>query len=203
VTFDGNVWRDIGRLAPGERGCSPRTEYYQNHDHGIYVADADEIIIRNNIFHAFRRGWAIHRYFSRGSETHGLVIVNNTFFGANPYRPGQIILATPTRQMRIENNIFHSPQTAGLLFENLRFPGASVRYNMTFPGVTKMGSPKGVRLEHNWERVDPGLTSPTDFRLRSGSPAIDAGLPLAEVMHDADGIRRPRGQGYDLGAYER
>jgi hypothetical protein len=29
------------------------------------------------------------------------------------------------------------------------------------------------------------------------------GLPLAGVTHDANGVQRPRGRGYDLGAYER
>jgi hypothetical protein len=201
VLFDGNVWHDIGRFAPGEHGCSPRTEYYQNHDHGIYVADADDVTIRNNLFYNFTRGWPIHRYFSRGSLARGLVIVNNTFVGANPYRPGQIIVATPTDNLRIENNIFHAPQTAALFLEDLRFGRATVRYNMISDGAIKVGRPRGIRFEHNWEGVDPRLTA--DFRLRPDSPALDAGLPLAEVAHDADGVSRPRGKGYDLGAYER
>jgi hypothetical protein len=201
VVFDGNVWHDIGRFAPGERGCSPATEYYQNHDHGIYVADADEIIIRNNVFYNFARGWPIHRYFSRGSLVRGLAIENNTFVGANPYRPGQIILASPTEDLRVENNIFHSPQTAGLFFETRRLSGAVVRSNMIFQGVVRVGGTSGVRFEDNWEGVDPKLTA--DFRLRPDSPAIDVGLRLAGVTHDADGVVRPRGDGYDLGAYER
>jgi hypothetical protein len=201
VVFDGNVWHDIGRLAPGEQGCVPKTEYYQNHDHGIYVADADEVTVRNNVFYNFGRGWPIHRYFSGGSLARGLVIVNNTFVGANPYRPGQIILATRTADLKIENNIFHSPQTAGLFFDTRSFSGAVVRNNLSFPGGTRVGRTSGVRFEHNLEGVDPKLTS--DFRLQGDSPAIDAGLPLAEVTHDADGVVRPRGQGYDLGAYER
>jgi hypothetical protein len=203
VTFDGNVWHHIGRYAPGEQGCSPRTEYYQNHDHGIYVADADGITIKNNIFYGLERGWAVHRYSSRGAVTRGLIIVNNTFVGANPYRPGHIILASPTEGLKIENNIFHRPRTAALYFENLRFPAASVRHNMVSGGVTKVGKPRGVTFSRNWERTDPRLRDLPDFRLRYDSPAIDAGLPLTEVTQDADGVHRPRGGGYDLGAYER
>jgi parallel beta helix pectate lyase-like protein/pectate lyase-like protein len=202
VIFDGNVWHDIGRFAPGESGCNPANQYYQNHDHGIYVADADEISIRNNVFYNLGRGWAVHRYFSRGSPSHGLTIVNNTFSGQNPYRPGQIILATPTAGLVIENNIFYAPQEAALYFENLAFPGASVRNNMTYRGVTKVGRPKGVTFGGNWEKTDPRIVGGTDFRLRSDSPAIDGGLPHPEVTHDADGVPRPRGAGYDLGAYE-
>lgn len=203
VTLDGNVWHDIGRFAPGENGCSPATEYYQNHDHGIYVADADEIVIRNNVFYNISRGWAVHRYFSGGATSGGLVIVNNTFAGQNPYRPGQIILATPTIGLRIENNIFYAPQSAALYFENMRFPSGSVRHNMIHGGVIKTGRPKGVTFSANREHTHPRFVGGMDFRLRSDSPAIDIGLPVSEVTHDADGVRRPQGRGYDLGAYER
>jgi parallel beta helix pectate lyase-like protein/pectate lyase-like protein len=202
VTFDGNVWHDIGRFAPGENGCRPSNENYQNHDHGIYVADADEITITNNVFYNFARGWAVHRYFSRGTSSRGLTIVNNTFVGNNPYRSGQIILATPTAGLRIENNIFYRPQEAALNFENLEFTGASVRGNMIYGAVIKAGRPRGVSFVKNWEQTDPRLVGGTDFRLRSGSPAIDVGLPHPEIIHDADGKPRPRGRGYDLGAYE-
>ena len=203
VTFDGNVWHHIGRYAPGEQGCSPQTEYYKNHDHGIYIADADGITIKNNVFYGFGRGWPVHRYSSHDVLSRGLTIVNNTFVGQNPYRPGHIILASPTESLRIENNVFHGPNTAALYFENLRFPGASVRYNMVYGGVMKVGRPRGVTFSRNWERTDPRLRDAPDFRLRSDSPAIDAGLPLPEVLEDADGVRRPQGTGYDLGAYER
>jgi hypothetical protein len=203
VTLDGNIWHDIGRLAPGEGGCAPRTEYYQNHDHGIYVADADAITISNNVFYNFGRGWPIHRYFSRGAPSQGLVIVNNTFAGQNAYRPGQIILATPTEGLRVENNIFYSPQTAALYFEDSRFPGALVVSNMVYDGVMKTGKARGVKFSGNWEGKDPGFVAPNDFRLRSDSPAIDVGLPVPEAAHDADGVARPQGRGYDLGAYER
>lgn len=203
VTFDGNFWHDIGRYVPGEQGCNPRNQYYQNHDHGIYIADADEITIRNNVFLAFRGGWAIHRYHSGDWVSRGITIVNNTFQGQNPYRPGQIILATPTENLTIENNIFHGPQTAALYFEDLSFPGSSVRYNMIYNGVTRVGKPTGVAFSSNWERTDPRFVGGTNLRLRPDSPAIDAWLPLVEVTHDADGVARPRGNGYDLGAYER
>ena len=203
VTFDGNVWHHIGRLAPGEQGCATRTSYYQNHDHGIYVADADGIIIRNNVFYGFNRGWPVHRYSSRAVLSRGLTIVHNTFVGANPYRAGHIIVASPTENLRIENNIFHGPTTAAVQFERLRLPGATVRYNMIHGAVTKVGRPRGVRFFRNWERTDPRLVDGADFRLRYDSPAVDAGVPLPEVTHDADGVGRPRGAGYDLGAYER
>ena len=203
ITFDGNVWHHIGRFAPGEQGCAPRTEYYKNHDHGIYVADADQILIRNNVFYGFERGWPIQRYSSGDRTVRGLAILNNTFAGRNPYREGHIILATATEGLRIENNIFQGPNTAALNFENLRFSGAAVRNNMVQGAALRIGKPRGVEFSHNWENTDPKLGDAADFRPRYDSPAIDAGLPLADVPHDAEGTSRPRGTGYDLGAYER
>ena len=203
VTLDGNVWHDIGRYAPGEQGCSPKTKYYQNHDHGIYVADADDIIISNNLFYNLKRGWAVHRYFSRGGLVSGLLIANNTFVGANPFRPGQIILATPTANLRVENNIFYGPQAAAIYFEDVDFPAGMVRYNLISDGMVRVGRPRGVTFSRNWEWTNAGFAYGSRFQLGSGSPAVDAGLPLREVTRDAEGAPRPRGKGYDLGAYER
>jgi hypothetical protein len=202
ITFDGNIWHDIGRLAPGELGCSPQNKYYQNHDHGIYVADADHITVVNNVFYNFARGWAIHRYYSGGGFARDLRIGNNTFVGANPYRAGQIILATPTESLSIENNVFYAPNSAALYFENLPFPESVVRNNLVYRGDIAVGQPRNVTFAKNREGVDPRFLAPTNFRLAEGSPAIDAGVTLGYARHDADGTLRPRGRAYDLGAYE-
>jgi hypothetical protein len=42
-----------------------------------------------------------------------------------------------------------------------------------------------------------------DYRLSAGSPAIDAGETIADVARDRLGAARPRGRGYDVGAFER
>ncbi|MDO8432679.1 MAG: choice-of-anchor Q domain-containing protein [Candidatus Binatus sp.] len=42
-----------------------------------------------------------------------------------------------------------------------------------------------------------------DFHLQLGSPLIDSGAPLDSVTTDYDGMTRPYGRGYDVGAFER
>lgn len=41
-----------------------------------------------------------------------------------------------------------------------------------------------------------------DYRLVEGATPIDAGIALADVTEDRDGVARPYGAGYDIGAYE-
>jgi hypothetical protein len=52
--------------------------------------------------------------------------------------------------------------------------------------------------------TDPQFVNPSanDFRLQSGSPAIDAGVSLAEVGSDFNGVARPQRGAYDIGAFE-
>jgi len=45
-------------------------------------------------------------------------------------------------------------------------------------------------------------TSTPDFHLLTGSPAIDAGVTISGLTRDHDGITRPQGASYDVGAYE-
>ena len=53
---------------------------------------------------------------------------------------------------------------------------------------------------------DPEFTSivpgSEDFSLQSTSPARDAGTTIATVVNDYLGVSRPKGAGYDIGAYE-
>ncbi len=119
VTVDSNRIHDIGRFAPGENGCSPSTQYYTNHDHGVYVngnstaAGANSATIVNNVFWNNARGWSVQVY--PGSIAN-LSVLNNTFVGPNPYSQGHIIMGANTTNGRIINNIFLNPRTAGINF---------------------------------------------------------------------------------------
>ncbi|MCP4111795.1 MAG: DUF1565 domain-containing protein [Desulfobacteraceae bacterium] len=45
-------------------------------------------------------------------------------------------------------------------------------------------------------------SSSDDYHLATGSPAIDKGVTISEVATDRDGLSRPAGDAYDIGAYE-
>ncbi len=46
------------------------------------------------------------------------------------------------------------------------------------------------------------VNPPSDFHLQSGSPAIDSGVTISNLLTDFDGITRPQLTAFDLGAYE-
>jgi hypothetical protein len=202
VTIEGNVIHDIGRLDPGESGCMPVTQAYQNHDHGIYLEGVSNVVIKNNVLYSNRNGWAIHLYPEAISN---LRIINNTFAFPNPYREGHIILANPLSNSLIENNIFYQPTTAAITYCcGFSLSNVEIRNNLTYGGTISASSPPGGTFSGNLDNTDPNFANVSSnvFDLIAGSPAINAGLALAEAASDFDGVSRPQGSAYDIGAYE-
>ncbi len=202
MVIEQNVVHDIGRWANGQNGCSTSNDYWQNHDHGVYQGEGDNLTIRNNVFYNFTRGWAIQRYDGAGTVVRNLQIVNNTFVGANPNKDGQIIIATGVQGLVITNNIFYQPTTAGVWLDTGSLSG-TIANNLTYGASTTTGSTAGLTLLAN-QSGDPQFLSLSgrDYRLQAGSPAIDRGLSLSLVLNDFLGTLRPRGLGFDIGAYE-
>lgn len=201
VVIEQNLIHDIGRYADGENGCSQPNDYWQNHDHGVYVSSGTNVIIRNNVFYNIARGWAIHCYPGPISQVY---IANNTFAFPNPYRDGHIIVGAALTTAAIVNNIFYQPQTAGVAFDVATTSAVTVEYNLTMGGTVSTGSGPGVTFSHNIDNVDPMLANAPafDFQLVATSPAIDAGVTLPYVSNDFLGTSRPQGVAYDIGAFE-
>jgi len=207
LVIERNVIHDVGRLGPGEQGCTPPDATWQNHDHGVYHGVGDNVLIRNNLFYNLVHGWSIHRYNGSGGSVDGLTIVNNTFAFPNPNgRVGQIVIAGGTTNLVIANNVFYQPPTAGIWFDASdggTWAGALVENNLSTNAISTPGV-SGVTFVGNIQNTDPLLLNVAgfDFHLLLGSPAIDAGMTLLNVPTDFDGIARPQGAGYDIGAYE-
>ena len=103
------------------------------------------------------------------------------------------------QNLRIWNNTigagvgraFHAASSVrtGLNVRNLLVLG-------TLPAEAADGSNLTVNAD-NFADVDRN-----DYRLGAGSRAIDAGATIPAVAFDRDGVRRPVGLGYDVGAHE-
>ncbi|MGO8697805.1 MAG: LamG-like jellyroll fold domain-containing protein [Limisphaerales bacterium] len=209
--IEGNIFHDIGRFSPSENGCSPATQYYMNHDHGVYIEGSTNITVANNIFYNLNHGWGVHVYSVNNSYlASNITIENNTFSGANPYEPGQIILATPgVTNAVIQNNIFYGPATDGINFYNCcampTFINVTVTNNITYGAPVTTFNPSGVTFSGNLDNADPLLvaSSTYNFQLASGiSPAIDAGTSAGSTSTTTDYSGNPIYGTPDIGAYE-
>ena len=207
IMIERNLFNDIGRLIPGENGCVTTAVHF---DHGIYMSGS-RVTIRNNVFYNMRTGWPIQLYPNPSSDVR---IYANTFAGhIQDGEVGQIIIWPVCSNIDISNNIFYQTKgslvhmgnstTTGKVHNNLSDVAVSGIFDVAQSGVTTSGNLLNVSPNFVSLVVSGGIVSGTpDFHLRVGSPAIDAGLALADVPTDFDGNARPQGRGYDLGCFE-
>lgn len=210
VTVEKNVIHDVGRFGTLEDSdCNTGSP---NHDHGIYVAGATNLLIKNNVIYQIPHGWGIHFYNSDGkTQSSGVTVANNTLAFPNADRDGLLLLSSPgLTNAVIENNIFYRPTTAGINVSTTAGPtsysNVSIANNLTFGGASGSGTAAGVTFAAgNLGNTDPRLVNPDgfDFHLQSGSPAIDAGMTVPQVTDDYEGNIRPQGARFDIGADER
>jgi Right handed beta helix region len=158
VTIDANRIHDIGRYAMGENGCHPRTLNYQNHDHGLYISGkadgsapgAADVLVTNNTFSRFERGWAIQIYPAAVSR---LSVLDNTFAFANPFRDGHIIFAASTSDARVENNVFYGPRHVALNFTFATHTNLQVKNNRVFDAKLMNIRPLGALVTPEVQEV--------------------------------------------------
>lgn len=182
-TYDDNGWpcqhiRIEGNRVDGyfRQGVIMEATNYSN---------AFDIVICNNIFSGSNSSWALF-------ESPGFTQVE--FYNNDVVNMECGVYMDPSVPCDIRNNIFYGtdcfslgPQATG--GSNLLYmPGGSV--SALFPG--------------DRVNVDPQFVNATnfDYHLHTNSPAIDHGGTLAAVTNDLDGVLRPQGPAYDIGAYE-
>ncbi|MFC5098635.1 right-handed parallel beta-helix repeat-containing protein [Amycolatopsis plumensis] len=106
------------------------------------------------------------------------------------------------RNLEIVNNTFAGNARGSLRIDADRFTGVNLLRNNVFgDGPVDTGP---FAADHNFAG-DPGFADPArgDYHLAAGSAAIDAGSPVHAPAFDLDGVPRPAGAGFDIGAYER
>jgi hypothetical protein len=135
-------------------------------------------------------------------------VVNNTFAFGNPNKSYTfIVMNAALNGVDVRNNVFHQPEGGKTieLGSSLSATNVVVSNNIASGSAMTDRTPlSSMTMTANRTSTDAMLVSPStgDFHLRSGSPAVDTGLSVAEVERDFDGRPRPQGNGYDVGAYE-
>jgi len=197
----GNVVHDIS--TPGK--C--------NSVHGIYHANLRGHIYNNVVYRS--SAWGIHLWHAANN----VMIANNTVFangagsmgggileGVGDSPGGKILTNT-----KIINNIVYNNPSNGILQycysgTNCIGSGNVVANNLVYGNgraiTLKVGSATGT------VSADPRFVSYQssgtlgNYRLQSTSPAINKGVSTSAPTTDIDGIARPRGGAFDIGAYE-
>ena len=169
--------------------------------------DGRDFVIRNNIFGGNHRSCAMGLW--SGKPLVNIRIFNNTIVNGPrdvSWSAGVYCGNKAGSGLVFRNNIvdgFAGTLPAGTVLEHnlITFRGPVHRDGEEGDRKARpLG--KGERLVEDVKSVfvDPGKR---DFRLKGGSPAIDAGAnPGDEVPADIDGVKRPQGNGFDMGAYE-
>ncbi len=165
---------------------------YNNHASGIAIFQQDgavcsqnDQILNNTIIMASDSRWAIT---IPGSNCINNKLFNNILYTGHSYR-GSISLGTwPISGLQSDYNVVMD-----------RFTANDGDSRLTLPQWQALGNDTHSRISTPSELF---VSSGSDFHLKSGSPAIDAGRTLANVTSDLDGNSRPRGNAYDVGAYE-
>jgi hypothetical protein len=148
---------------------------------------------------------------------YGHVISNNVIIGRGSQQAKLtegIGAAWRVKGASIYNNTIYDTAQFGI--ETINSSNIEIRNNILnlvpSDNVRLIGS-TNVNSSNNLCRIaDPGCSvvtsSPSfrlagsNFRLVAGSPAIDAGTAILTVADDHDGLPRPLGSAYDIGAYE-
>src|SRR5258708_4847007 len=146
-------------------------------DHGIYAA-ASNLTIINNVFYNMTSGWSIQ--IAGGSNW---LIANNTFAFPNTGdgEAGQIMFWNPISNVTVENNIFYQPNSSALTEYAATISGSTFNNNLIY-GASSVGITSGFVIGANQIGANPlfvnSASTPPNFQLQAGSPAIAAGVSL-------------------------
>lgn len=160
---------------------------------GVYLTDARGRFANSTVVNN-TRGGIVTRSGAQVTIEHNTV-VGNAFAGTGEAAGG--VALGPGGVEVVRNNIIVG-NNDGL---NCSGCSATVRRNDVWGNVTDYAG--NVRRGQDDLSVDPRFVNPAErnFRLRAGSPCIDAALAGGPAT-DATGAPRPAGAGADLGAYE-
>jgi serine protease len=171
------------------------------------VNEADEIIVQNVMYEDVASS-GTEFYSLIPQSTTGYRLINNTIVSTNPDADAAVVADGFNTNAKIVNNVIVAPGTSAALICNpIYYDGPPiVKFNDAW-------SPKGIwyggmcaedgGIKGNIS-ANPDFVSSTDFELKNGSPAVDAGTTSAPYLPKRDFANKPRIEGgsIDMGAYE-
>ena len=196
----GNVVHDIGK--PG--AC--------NGVQGLYSSNKGGKIMNNVVYRVSAFG--IHLWHAATDVT----IANNTVFANGTTGMGGGIVigvgdspgGVQLKNTKVFNNIvFNNPRGGIQQYcysgQSCIGSGNTVQNNLVSGSATlvgmKVGSATGT-IGGDPKFVSYNPTATGDYRLQSGSPAVNKGLAASAPTVDILGVARPKGGAVDIGAYE-
>jgi len=198
TTFDHGIYlraRDnliAGNVIHDSRGYGIRT------DRPISGISSDNNIMRNNRIYNNSRGINV------GGGSNIQVYNNLIYSNGGDIDVGGIYIGNGNpNNARIYNNTVVSNQGYGVWISS--GTGHIAKNNILWQNTVGaiQQATTGNTLSNNLATDPQFLSSSTnDFHLQSTSPAINVGVTLSEVTTDFDGVLRPQGSAYDIGAYE-
>jgi hypothetical protein len=160
-----------------------------------------DIVISNNVF------TRVGAWCALIEDIDNVRILNNTCDTSGAHHGMWCRSSSEAGSCEFKNNIIYGTGTAYGVMGRARLidgsPAAPGKNNLLFatPGGRRFDGYGADQLNRDPMFVDRAAG---DFRLRPESPARDTGAPVSGWSDavDQDGVRRPQGGGWDIGAYE-
>jgi len=133
------------------------------------------------------------------SESSSSYVYNNTIFNT------LIGIYAGQGQTIAKNNIVLNARYQGFTISSGMYVSLVMDYNNVYNTTGGNNYPVGILVREGHDlSVDPQFenTEGYDFRLKSTSVLVDAGINLPDVSSDIDNTSRPQGNKFDMGAYE-
>ena len=213
------ITNTLGCNAINAQSSSSKLQYsYKVHDNYIYETPCEAIAlgsvnpasgavsIYNNIIQSSgtgpapagtSQGYGYAAIAIGGASTTPAQVYNNTIYDAGKFGGESAGAVRASGAVNLTNNIFYllSSEQYVSLDTTLSYLTGT---NNLFYGA---GSPLGVFADSVATNPDFVNLAANNFQLASGSPAIDAGATVS-LASDYNGVPRPQGTAYDIGAYE-
>ncbi|MBN1251376.1 MAG: right-handed parallel beta-helix repeat-containing protein [Bacteroidales bacterium] len=166
-----------------------------------YGNACSDIMIRNNIFEFQDIGIGMY-----DGDFRNISVLNNVFKA----KIGSSSWGTSVKFVNISNLKYLNNITVDCHPQHRYIQGGtgSIDYNLAWNSDGSTPSLEPASQANELIKINPAFVSYTgeygenDYHIQSSSPAINKGLTLIEVQYDFDGISRPQGSAYDIGAFE-